>query len=618
MGKKRKASGRSAQAARPEALDPADARLGPISTYADVANSEDEYFLNRENIMLDDEPESKRRRKDDEDIELSDEEILGYEESDSDDATQATGSKKKRIFQQNHDSSDEETRTRSQQDEGWWGDSKREYYDADNIETEADALEEEAEAKRLQKKKLSKMREQDFVFDGDAWLAPEPEADKEKETVFEVLEEIPVSDDMDNQERSKLLAARYPEFQHLAIEFQNLLSVLEVFKADAVAEPSTSLQVVKYWTLGCYVAALASYFAIMTCPARDGESVARPLAPSELRDHGVMEALVKCRNAWQRIKQAKAMTSSADISLPETDFLVDAGIVSDLALDKSASEKLSKDNNTATAKRAQKLAKAKAIEASVADLYHLPALAASKSRRQAKSSLQTGQSLYQNSDFGEEEALDSHTAAEKAARKKSLKFYTSQIVQKASRRAGAGRDAGGDADIPYRERFRDKQARLLAEAKKRGSKESKHGADLDGKSDDDDDARVATAVRDDEDGLYDMVAQVAQAAKMKRQNRQARYAAYAAAGKADRVVEKEEIGQDGKRKVSYAIEKNKGLAPRRSKDVRNPRVKRRKQYEAKQKKLKSVKPIWQGGEPKGGYQGELSGINTAVVKSTKL
>jgi U3 small nucleolar RNA-associated protein 3 len=34
----------------------------------------------------------------------------------------------------------EEREGEEEGDEGWWGSSKREYYDADNIETEADAL----------------------------------------------------------------------------------------------------------------------------------------------------------------------------------------------------------------------------------------------------------------------------------------------------------------------------------------------------------------------------------------------------------------------------------------------------------------------------------------------
>lgn len=66
------------------------------------------------------------------------------------------------------------------------------------------------------------------------------------------------------------------------------------------------------------------------------------------------------------------------------------------------------------------------------------------------------------------------------------------------------------------------------------------------------------------------------------------------------------------------IEKNKGLAPRRKKDVRNPRVKKRNKYAEKQKKLKSMKSVYSGGEGRGGYSGELTGIKSGLVKSVKL
>ena len=57
MAKKRKASGHAAQA--PAKVS---AKLA-IKTYEDVANSEDEFHLNRDKVMLDDGPEAKRRRK---------------------------------------------------------------------------------------------------------------------------------------------------------------------------------------------------------------------------------------------------------------------------------------------------------------------------------------------------------------------------------------------------------------------------------------------------------------------------------------------------------------------------------------------------------------------------
>ncbi|OAA80103.1 Sas10/Utp3 family protein [Akanthomyces lecanii RCEF 1005] len=611
MGKKRKSSGRNADSKGPRDFDPKDARLGPISTYEDVANSEDEHFLNQDTIMLDDEPGNKRRRNDD-DIELSDEEILGYEDTDSeaesDDGAPVSGKKAASASTKKAAGDEDDEEEGEDEDGGWWGSSKKEYYDADKIETEADAQEEEAEAKRIQKKKLAKMQEEDFVFDGDEWLAADGDAEDVGDTVTEVLKEIEITDDMTPKDRYQLLVTRYPEFEYLVTEFQALQPTLVELKAAAKSTAPQSLASVKYWVLGCYVAALASYFAILAAPARDAGKAQKPADPSELRDHEVMETLVQCRSAWEKVKNLQSLQDAAD---DEDENMDDASPGEEVAVEKRSRKKTAKDKAEAAKKKA-KLAKAKEIEASVADLYNLPL---SNGTLKKRSRTVVAPVDDDNSDFGEEDALDARTAADKAARKKTLKFYTSQIAQKANRRAGAGRDAGGDMDIPHRERLRDRQARLLAAAEKRGKRDSKHGADLGDDSGDEDDAAAAKAVRGEEDDYYDMVAHKA---KDKKEDKAARYAAYAAASKADRVVEVEQVGADGKRKINYQIEKNKGLTPKRSKDVRNPRVKKRKQYEAKQKKLKSMKPVWQGGEPKGGYKGEQSGINVGVVKSTKL
>jgi Sas10 C-terminal domain. len=80
----------------------------------------------------------------------------------------------------------------------------------------------------------------------------------------------------------------------------------------------------------------------------------------------------------------------------------------------------------------------------------------------------------------------------------------------------------------------------------------------------------------------------------------------------------EEVGADGKRAITYQIEKNKGLMQKRNKDARNPRVKKRKKYEEKKKKLGSIRQIYKGGESRGGYGGELTGIKKNLVKSVKL
>lgn len=616
MAKKRKASGRNVQQTEPQEVDPKQARLGPITTYEDVADSEDEYFINRDRLMFDEEPRSKKQRQEDEEFDFSDEEVLAYDETARDRSTKGTSATKPQSKADKAFDSDDgaDGAEEEDQDGRWWGASKGEYYNADNIETEADALEEEAEAKRLQKLKLAKMAEQDFIFDENEWMNAESEKEDEDAVVTEVLKDVEITDDMGADERYRLLRTRYPEFEPLVKEFESMKAELVLLEKAAAASSPASLDAVKYWVLGCYVAALASYFAILTSPARDASKIGKPMDPVELRDHDVMETLISCREAWYKLQQTKSIDATGEdvTSIPD---IVNTEDLEPMVPKTKKSRKSAKIEAAAELKREQrrkqKLAKAQAAEASVADLYNLPLSSkASRKRRHEDSTLENGD----NSDFGEETTLDARAAAEKAARKKTLKFYTSQIAQKANKRAGAGRDAGGDNDLPYRERLRDRQARLMAEAERRGKRDSKHGADL-GDDSGEEDTSMANAMRDDEDDYYDMVAN---SAKRKKEEKADKFAAYAAAGKADLVVENEEIGDDGKRKITYAIEKNKGLAPKRSKDVRNPRVKKRKQYEAKQKKLRSMRPIFKGGEPKGGYQGEKTGINANVIKSTKL
>ncbi|KAJ2959337.1 hypothetical protein NQ176_g11122 [Zarea fungicola] len=411
MGKKRKSSSRNADSKGPRDFDPKDSRLGPITTYKDVADSEDEHFLNQDTIMLDDEPGTKRLRPDD-DMELSDEEILGYQDSDSeaesDDGAPVSGKK----ASAKRDEVDEE-----EEDGGWWGSSKKEYYDADKIETEADAQEEEAEAKRIQKKKLAKMQEQDFVFDGDEWLGADGDAEEAGETVTEVLKEVEVTDDMTPKDRYQLLVTRYPEFEHLVAEFQALQPTLLELKAAAKDAQAQSLDSVRYWVLGCYVAALASYFAILAAPARDAGKVQKPVNPSQLRDHEIMETLVECRNAWERVRNVKSLQSVAE---DDDQVMSDALMEQDQnAVVQKRKKKSAKDKADA-AKKAKKLARAKEIEASVADLYNLP-LPNGKQKKQSKAIPSAEED--DNSDFGEEDALDARTAADKAARKKTLKRW---------------------------------------------------------------------------------------------------------------------------------------------------------------------------------------------------
>jgi U3 small nucleolar RNA-associated protein 3 len=175
-----------------------------------------------------------------------------------------------------------------------------------------------------------------------------------------------------------------------------------------------------------------------------------------------METLMECRDAWLKAKELKSTKSAAAdtgmLSPPEDE---DLDMLDATSAPKRRTGKVSKAEVKASKQKAADAArKAQAVEQSLADLSTL--LKSTKKTSKAAAAAAAAAAVSGDagdddddarSDFGEEEALDARTAAEKDRRKKSLKFYTSQIVQKAAKRAGAGRDAGGDMDIPYRERF---------------------------------------------------------------------------------------------------------------------------------------------------------------------
>lgn len=71
--------------------------------------------------------------------------------------------------------------------------------------------------------------------------------------------------------------------------------------------------------------------------------------------------------------------------------------------------------------------------------------------------------------FGEQTVLQSFDAADKKARKKSLQFHTSKIEGAAARRdKGVKNLLGGDEDIPYKERKKQKEIREAKESSKKG------------------------------------------------------------------------------------------------------------------------------------------------------
>jgi U3 small nucleolar RNA-associated protein 3 len=504
------------------------------------------------------------------------------------------------------------------------------------------------------------MTEADFGFDESQWMQDGRDTVEDTEGPFtEKLPDIEIPSDMSTEERLRILKSRYPEFEPLAkdfIELQPLYEDLRLAAKAAEAVPvhktspkkrklsetdagpssaSTPLAVVKLRALSAYLGNIAMYFALLTSPT--GEAQAKlALSPAELRDHPVIRSLVKCRQLWDRVKDtplsdivdlASEAESQVDAyaspKLPKVNGDVNGSTQPDPARRKNRKRKSKAEKSALAAQaaaEAERRERMRQTEANLADLSSLLPSSANASKTRAKPTTPVNRET--DSDFGDETALTAQEVAEKAQRRKSLRFYTSQIAQKSNKRGTAARDAGGDMDLPHKERFKDRQARLMQEAEKRGGQEAnvreRLGADDSG--DDAEDMKLAKEIRGDdlenEDGYYDMIA--AQT-KQKKVDKEARAEAYAeAARQGSQVYAQEELGPDGKRAITYAIEKNKGLAPRRKKEVRNPRVKKRKKFDEKMKKLGSIRQVYKGGEGRGGYGGELTGIKKNLVKSVKL
>lgn len=708
MAKKRKAGGRSSGHEEPADVTQEKALLR-INTYKDVADSEDEFFENQDKILLAEGPAQKRQRKAQEDgmknnslgsvnmpktklleivefLELSDEEILveTTDDNEDDDASESAEEleDKAEIYQKKkksdsrsipfHDS-DSEARAGpgDEEDTGGWGTNKKDYYNADVIETEADALEEEAEARRLQQKQLQGLTEEDCGFDEVEWLeANKPGAEdvggpNQEKSTLEILPTIEVTEALGAEERLKLMRTRYPEFEPLAKEFLELQELHEDLKLAAEAailvhhrlrakdiavelesnEERTPTAVVKHRALSTYLAALCMYIAIFTSGKADRSGKLSALSPAELRDHAIMETLVQCRDLWAKVKDIaipemeplknsilnKNISSQGEMKNPEknkTTIITADPLTNAMARKPRRSKAQRAAVRVAAAEEALRLERVQKTEQ---DLLALSALVPkSKTLKSPLKPLAKPResSPDASSDFGEQATLTPLEAEEKAKRKKTLRFYTSQIAQKSQKRDTAGRDAGGDTDLPHRERLRDRQARLNAEAKSRGEeKESKKtkrmredpSIALGGESDEED-RRVAEEIRDGPGGEEDYYQIVSAQHAAKKAAKQEAAAALAASlqTRTGGGEEAEVVGPDGKRAIGYTIQKNKGLAPKRKKDVRNPRVKKRKKYEEKKKKLSSIRKVYAGGEGKGGYGGEKSGIKKGLIRSVKL
>ncbi|GAA5997633.1 rRNA-processing protein SAS10 [Rhodotorula paludigena] len=283
------------------------------------------------------------------------------------------------------------------------------------------------------------------------------------------------------------------------------------------------------------------------------------------------------------------------------------------------SEDGEEERRIAAARKAKKLAKKQGKSGAAA----IPTLAP-LSRTPPSSAAAAPRAAAAGSDLLDPLSLSASDRADKASSRHTLRFHVSQVAQKAAKRDARRRGLEGDDDVPRRSK--EHARREVLKRQEHGAARDAHkGAGLDGDDFGEDDRRAARAVRgeademnggdgDDGDDYYDLVA------AEKEEGRRAKKARYDDA----RAAEKAEIealsaaSTDGPRGATRQILANKGLTPKRKKENRNARVKKRRQYDDKKKKLRSMKAHYGGGEARTGYEGERSGISRSTVKSVKL
>ncbi|WWC88405.1 uncharacterized protein L201_003316 [Kwoniella dendrophila CBS 6074] len=343
------------------------------------------------------------------------------------------------------------------------------------------------------------------------------------------------------------------------------------------------------------------------------------------------EMIKLAEKSKSRSKKSKAKTSKSVDNEDDDDDMLD---LDDIALDEveiSKKEK-SKKKKEKKEKKSKTSSKAESSSNTAKSTPAFTPLAEPEffsSAIGSSSSSSKNNNKYDNSEddvIGDSISLQSADYQDKQMRKKSLAFHTSKINSTLARREqGRMNRMGGDEDLPYRDKRKSRD-----DALKRNQVAQPEGEDLDVDADvdsvsrpykrsrKDQDDEDATGDDDDTGDYYELVKRRRKEEKDAKDAENDQYQA----DKLTAIASYDDItNEGGPRGLTRAIEKNRGLTPNRSKSKggRNPRVKKRQQYEKAQKKLSSQRSVYKGGENAYGsqYKGEKTGISK-VIKSRKF
>ncbi|KAJ1800513.1 something about silencing protein 10 [Coemansia sp. RSA 2399] len=647
------------------------ASIKAIRTWDDAEkDSDDDFDASRDKVLLGyDKNLARRGNASDHD---SDQEVLGVDMAD--DSSEADGEDvdDAEFYSDENDASKKGGKGKRFED-GAWGKQKFNYYDADDIGTDTDddeaaAKEEEEEALRLQKQQMEALDEEDFMdeFSTQLGVSAKDRASGSFSRLVSSVDDSQAQIDLENvsldvdgafdisdakrqalanlpeKEKIKIIAAESPELLSLADDMQtywasvrnDMKPVLDKAASLGIGaddHPALAFYTVKYQLSMSYLNNIAVYLAIKASTAGERGGV-------ELRDHPVISSIVEFRRRLELMDRLQTkLTPLLDLFAAElesgavgTSAAPADSVNSDLEASESDVEMVAVDLHSQKSKAPKSKGKKKSkgkgktdaflesIAPTTADSYaELQQMLKKEKRRTKSGSTQTIGSweALADGDFGEQERLDEGDAEDKERAIRRLRNHAKRITQARSKRDNKS-SLTGDMDVPYKDRKADRLRYDSKTADNAREQAEKYGDDLDMGMDLDSDIGE-TGGRDGDGDYYKEVEQHAAAKKSqanteKKARKEAQWRMMVEAN----VAEDAAVADDTKRSVSYQILKNKGLMPRRTKEQRNPRVKRKNRYEKAKKKLSST--AVQVRKLEGNYGGEATGIKSNLTRSTRF
>ncbi|PKI63782.1 hypothetical protein CRG98_015766 [Punica granatum] len=557
------------------------------------------------------------------DFEDADDEDNDEDNEMDDDDSQLTGLAAKIARQQRYlrekmggaeDEMDEEEEEK-EKDNAVWGRSKRQYYNADEATSSDEELlvEEEAEVLRMQREKAKSLSMEDFGLEDIS----EEESDKEP-TLGEIairgqdkidsdikkdMEDNGVTDfeevkkdlnALSKEEQMDVVYSSAPELVGLLLELYTAVEELEervnplistVKDGGNASKEGVRYLEVKQILLLSYCQAITFYLLLKS----EGQPV---------RDHPVIGRLVEIKNLLDKMKEL-------DENLPSQLEEVLVGNKADQTVATLMQEKLAQNGQFGA--QSMKMLKVRAALEEKLRQKGILSSAAPKGEKNRKHLKPVNGMLETREDFddnatgsdGTKHGLSNGNASLSESSK-----LSSLIVAKQNKT----KIISGDDDLPRRddigERRRKHELQVLAGAgiepeDEAGIADSPPRADLGSDSEN-------SVSEESGDEFYEQV----------KQQRAAKLAAKAEKYSRNSTAPALPETVDGKRLITYQMEKNRGLTRARKKLTKNPRKKYRTQHQKAVVRRKGQ--VREVRKPSGPYGGEASGINAGISRSIRF